>query len=236
MAPWPLLDDVLRSLTPDLVSRASALFGEPEGALAKGLAAAAPSLLMGLVQKSNDASFVQRLLGLANEPSVSSFDPASALSAISSGSGPLVDIGSRLLSSVFGANTSAVGDLLARYAGLRPASGASLLGLVAPLVLSAIRGRAQREGLDATGLGRWLSSQRDSIASAAPPGLASALAGEPRRREPVSVADAMRRVVALQAQEPASPYLALWNRVAGFDAGEVGGKVLHHHHIDTIGT
>jgi hypothetical protein len=28
----------------------------------------------------------------------------------------------------------------------------------------------------------------------------------------------VRRVVALQAQEPASPYLALWNRLAGFDA------------------
>jgi hypothetical protein len=32
------------------------------------------------------------------------------------------------------------------------------------------------------------------------------------RREPVSVVDAVRRVVALQAQEPPSPYLALWNR------------------------
>lgn len=37
------------------------------------------------------------------------------------------------------------------------------------------------------------------------------------RRERVSAADAVRRVVALQAQEPASPYLALWNRIDGFD-------------------
>lgn len=37
------------------------------------------------------------------------------------------------------------------------------------------------------------------------------------RREPLGVAEAMRRVVALQAQEPPSPYLALWNRVADFD-------------------
>ncbi len=34
----------------------------------------------------------------------------------------------------------------------------------------------------------------------------------------VGVADALGDVLALQAQEPASPYLALWNRVAGFDA------------------
>ena len=37
------------------------------------------------------------------------------------------------------------------------------------------------------------------------------------RRERIDVAGAVRRVVALQAQEPASPYLALWNRIDGFD-------------------
>ncbi|WP_405679348.1 winged helix DNA-binding domain-containing protein [Streptomyces sp. NBC_01511] len=37
------------------------------------------------------------------------------------------------------------------------------------------------------------------------------------RREPLGVADAVRRVVALQAQQAASPYLALWNRTADFD-------------------
>ena len=37
------------------------------------------------------------------------------------------------------------------------------------------------------------------------------------RRDRIGVVDAVRRVVALQAQEPASPYLALWNRLAGFD-------------------
>src|SRR5947209_7645933 len=36
-------------------------------------------------------------------------------------------------------------------------------------------------------------------------------------RESVDVVDAVRRIVALQAQEAASPYLALWNRLAGFD-------------------
>jgi hypothetical protein len=37
------------------------------------------------------------------------------------------------------------------------------------------------------------------------------------RREPLEVAEAVRRVMALQAQEAASPYLALWNRLAPFD-------------------
>jgi hypothetical protein len=37
------------------------------------------------------------------------------------------------------------------------------------------------------------------------------------RRESLGVADAVRRVVALQAQQAASPYLALWNRLTDFD-------------------
>src|SRR5206468_170474 len=41
------------------------------------------------------------------------------------------------------------------------------------------------------------------------------------RRETLGVADAVHRVMAIQAQEPASPYLALWNRVAGFDPADL---------------
>ncbi|MEO1063112.1 MAG: winged helix DNA-binding domain-containing protein [Actinomycetota bacterium] len=41
------------------------------------------------------------------------------------------------------------------------------------------------------------------------------------RRRDLGVVEAVRRVGGLQAQEPASPYLALWNRVEGFDAAEL---------------
>jgi hypothetical protein len=40
-------------------------------------------------------------------------------------------------------------------------------------------------------------------------------------REQLGVVDAVRRIAALQAQEPASPYLALWNRVRTFDPAEL---------------
>jgi len=40
-------------------------------------------------------------------------------------------------------------------------------------------------------------------------------------RERVPVVDAVRRLVALQAQEPASPYVALWNRMNDFDPAEL---------------
>jgi hypothetical protein len=41
------------------------------------------------------------------------------------------------------------------------------------------------------------------------------------RRARLDVVDAIRRVVAVQAQEAASPYLALWNRLAPFEPGDL---------------
>ncbi|WP_328944605.1 winged helix DNA-binding domain-containing protein [Streptomyces sp. NBC_00250] len=44
-------------------------------------------------------------------------------------------------------------------------------------------------------------------------------------RVPIGVEDAVRRVVALQAQQPGSPYVALWNRVADFDPARLDKAV-----------
>jgi hypothetical protein len=48
------------------------------------------------------------------------------------------------------------------------------------------------------------------------------------RRESLDVLDAVHRVVALQAQEPASPYLALWNRLASFDPADLDRAFATH--------
>ena len=40
-------------------------------------------------------------------------------------------------------------------------------------------------------------------------------------RESIDVVEAVHRVVALQAQDPASPYVALWNRIEGFDPADL---------------
>jgi hypothetical protein len=47
-------------------------------------------------------------------------------------------------------------------------------------------------------------------------------------REPLDVGDAVRRVVALQAQQPASPYIALWNRLADFDPADLDAAFAGH--------
>ena len=47
-------------------------------------------------------------------------------------------------------------------------------------------------------------------------------------RERCGVADAVGRVVALQAQDAASPYLALWNRIEAFDPDDLTAAYADH--------
>ncbi|GAX57833.1 hypothetical protein SO3561_09403 [Streptomyces olivochromogenes] len=46
-------------------------------------------------------------------------------------------------------------------------------------------------------------------------------------RQRLDVAEAVRRVCALQAQAPASPYLALWNRVQDFAPKDLDAAFAH---------
>jgi hypothetical protein len=48
------------------------------------------------------------------------------------------------------------------------------------------------------------------------------------RRESMAVPEAVRRLVALQAQEAPSPYLALWNRLADFDPADLDAAFADH--------
>lgn len=47
-------------------------------------------------------------------------------------------------------------------------------------------------------------------------------------RHRAGVADGVRRIVALQAQEPPSPYVALWNRLVDFDPAELDAAFADH--------
>ena len=47
-------------------------------------------------------------------------------------------------------------------------------------------------------------------------------------REPVGVVEAVRRLVGLQAQQAAAPYVALWNRIADFAPAELDAAFAEH--------
>ena len=93
-----------------------------------------------------------------------------------SGQKAFIDKGASALNSLLGTTTvSALTSALGRYAGIGEGGSKSLLGLLGPAVLG-ILGQEQRDkGLDASGLARLLTSQKDSVVAALPSGFSKYL-------------------------------------------------------------
>jgi outer membrane protein OmpA-like peptidoglycan-associated protein len=80
----------------------------------------------------------------------------------------MMALGGKLLTSLFGNNVSTLGNSVANYAGVRPASANSMLSFAAPLVLSLL-GKAVRSGnLNLASLVSLLTGQRSAYAAAIP--------------------------------------------------------------------
>lgn len=186
MASSPILDALGALMTPDVMERASAHLGESEAATSQGLGAAFAALLSALLRRSDEPGTMDRLYALiddpANQPSSVLADLGRLLSGGASTSAAAV--GSQFLAALFGDRTSSLASALARYAGVRPASGSSLLAAAAPLLMAVLRDHSRRDGLGASGLARWLGGQRGAIDEHLPPAIASVLAEARRGRSP----------------------------------------------------
>jgi outer membrane protein OmpA-like peptidoglycan-associated protein len=178
--------DSLRSLvTPDLLAQAATALGESQGNVSRGLEAAFPAILAGLLSKSNDTGAMRQIMELLGDPSLDSNlvrNPASMVSGAGLAKSPIVDLGQRFLSALFGPQMGSIAGALASQAGIKSQSASTLLGLAAPLVMSVLGDRVRRDGLNAAGLTNLLASQKESILREAPAGLAGLLGlGAPSR-------------------------------------------------------
>ena len=133
MASANLLETLAALLTPDLQRRLAAMLGESEGGIGKALTAPPPTLLGALLQKSGDGGFMRTIMSLlgdsANDPRV-----LGNVGGLLDGgqNSPAMQLGGKFLSSVLGGQQSAVTSALGSYAGVKPASASSLMGLAAP--------------------------------------------------------------------------------------------------------
>jgi outer membrane protein OmpA-like peptidoglycan-associated protein len=169
-----ILDTVRGLLTPEVTARAASLLGESESGVSRGLSAAIPAILSGLLAKSGDSSLLQRIMSLLTDPGLDPNLGRSIGGMLTTGGlaqTPATDLGQRFLSMIFGDRLAPVASALAEYAGLRSSTASSLLGMAAPLVMSVLGGRVRKDGLDARGLASLLTSQRDGILAAAPTAL-----------------------------------------------------------------
>lgn len=169
-----ILGSLTELITPDLLSQAAGAFGENPDAVGKGLSAAMPMLLGGIAEKASNPSFASTLFNMLNDPQISGSladNPGSLLSGNALTSGPVASLAGSLLSALFGSNQSMVSNMLAKFAGVSPATASSLLKFGAPLILSTLGNKVRSGGLNLGSLVSMLTDQKSEISGALPAGL-----------------------------------------------------------------
>lgn len=151
-----ILDGLTGHVTPAFISNVSAQTGESNAAISKALSAVLPAFLSSIADRSSDSGFMAQLNRLA-------------AGAGAEGSG-WTTASAALVPGLFGNRLSSITDAVARFAGIRPASAASLLVGASPLVLGYLGRLINRDHLNVNDLGRKLREERQAIASAMPGG------------------------------------------------------------------
>ena len=155
--------------TPAVLEQIASLLGVSQGAAQKGLGAAIPGVLAGLLGASKRPGITDALgsalAGAGGLGDLLGSDPAAAATK-----------GSGLLSSLLGGETAgALTGALGTYAGLPKAGAGSLLGLAGSMALGALGKEASSKGLDAGGILGLLDRSKDEITGALPTDFAQAL-------------------------------------------------------------
>jgi outer membrane protein OmpA-like peptidoglycan-associated protein len=172
-----LLEMIGSYVTPDVVQKLSALVGERPASTEKGLQAAVPTILGGLISNTSSASGSSWILNLLLSQPGRDEDIAKTISSVLSiGSAQKVsESGQGVLSGIFGDTLSSVVQLISNHAGINTSTASSLLVVAARLVMGVLSRQVTTQKLDAPGLSNLLMSQKNSVADYAPPGLARIL-------------------------------------------------------------
>lgn len=171
-----VLDAFKAYISPELLSEAAILYGENEAGIAKALGSIAPAILGGLLEKSGDSHSIDQIFN-----TVSNFDPAilerlgSLLGAESISKDDPRRISDTLLQTIFGAKIPAITNAVAAFSGVKTTTVTALLALAGPMVLGFLSQKIKTDGLNASGLVRYLLSQKANFSSVLPASVSAML-------------------------------------------------------------
>lgn len=171
-----VLDALKEYINPELLSEAAILYGENEAGIAKALGAIAPAILGGLLEKSGDSHAIDQIFN-----TVRNFNPAilerlgNLLTVESSDQDEPKRISDALLKTIFGAKIPAITNAVAAFSGVKTSTVTALLTLAGPMVLGFLSTKIKAEGLNASGLVRYLLSQKPNFVSVLPASVSAML-------------------------------------------------------------
>jgi hypothetical protein len=160
-------------LTPEVVGKIASASGLDRSMAQTAVSAAVPTILSAL------AGVVGKPGGASKLASAVAAQPTDLLGNIASSltnSTQMATKGGSLLSSLLGGGVSSMlATTVGRFLGIGDATAQTVMGLLAPVIMGVL-GREQRSNsLDANGLARMLTGQKEQIAAAMPAGLANLL-------------------------------------------------------------
>jgi OmpA-OmpF porin, OOP family len=200
-----LLESLGQVIGPDINARVAARLGEPEQNVSRGVRSGVASIFAGLLGKTSDPGAMRQTFDLitdsANDGKV--LDDVATFAEATGSKTPIMDLGGRLLSGLFGGQASTVNDLVSKSSGLRASSVMSIMQLAAPLVLGFLGRRVRDGGLTQSSFTQMLLNEKDNILRAAPPGIAKVLGIEVG---PIPRAEDEVRLGAERLEEKARPY------------------------------
>jgi hypothetical protein len=155
-------------LTPDIIGKLATASGLDRSMAGEAVSAAVPTILNSLAELVTQPGGARRLMSVISEQTGDLQSFASSLIAPSQSAAT----GNSILSTLIGGSTpSTIASGIANMLGVSTNAVQTILGLVTPLVLGGLRRVQNARGLDADGLARMLSEQKENITDAIPAGL-----------------------------------------------------------------
>lgn len=170
------ISSLFSTLDSDSMHDFASRFGVLDKSVSQGFNAANATMLGALAQKAEDPAwrnqffkFISNVPSKANASELVSaaIDPSRASFLTTS----LMDSGKSFLSLAFGGNQSSIFDTLARSTGLRPGIVSSLMGIVAPLMMTSLGRVVRDDRLNPEELSRLLSHEAEGARELMPSGV-----------------------------------------------------------------
>lgn len=171
-----VIDFIQNKLSGEFAVQAASAYGTSEGGIKKAVNAGIPTILAGLLGKSETADGANTVHKLATEAAGGGILD-NLRSLLTSNTNPVVTNIMTVLNRLFGERWGAMASMTADYAGVKQNISSDLLAVLAPVVLAVLGKKVKDENLSASGLAGWLLGQKDHIVAAVPSGfnLAGAL-------------------------------------------------------------
>jgi outer membrane protein OmpA-like peptidoglycan-associated protein len=155
-------------VTGALAGQAAKFLGESESGVTKALDGAFPAILGKVIDMASDQKGAKSIFEIASKSDTGMLDNIGDLFGSTSKVTDLMNSGGGVLSMLLGNNMGGFIEKLAGLGGIKSGSASSLIKMAAPFLMSMLGRHIKNKALDAVGLGKFLGTQKSSVAGALP--------------------------------------------------------------------